>query len=1084
MSVKIFNKQIKDLLSIPNRWPKYKGTLDNRLNDNNLMQENIEVFLGTERWSLNKFLKRVRLKAMAQIVGIAGYGIFDSEFPETPHRVLHESGVSESISLPNFKDPNVTDFSSWDQREYLLYHLCFLIECYLLIGKKRLRCDVGLDSSKVGEILQDEILITINAYWTRIQVQKILEASDPKDALQTYFQQFINLVLLEDAYEYSIPCGSKGHAVYITLLYFKIDHEIRIRVDDSSTSKTVVVGRIDTKDPAKIHNLVQYLSSAVSQLLQEYSDTAIDVICDTYDDYKFSGCPNDYEDLVPQTAPNCVVEGFRRSMWYRLRDVYEIKGDTLYRWLMNQTIIHSVVSHSTPVEGTYAKQMRIRNQRYQSRSIGIETPIGQQSRDDDANVFQRSNFLSYVKDLHFKETHLRKLELEMLNQSTKNFTLCAITGVMGCGKTELSKVYLHNHLMKHSTCFGWYWKPDPHPDPINTRVKVSYRQAYDLLLSNFGIQQRGVRIDTQEVNDRQLLKLWEHINQYEECIMVFDNSDSYLDIQQYLLADFTRRAVILVTTQNENFINVGGWLTLSINKGLEPKDAKELLTELCDIKESDEVVEDLLEILDHSPLAIRVCAGYMTLKRNKVGLLEYTTKVATQPQFMQNLGQKDLLSLISQNTRNKECKWTLHRGIELLLTEMQDLNPLFFTILQHCAYLANDNIPEKLLQKLDLKLREKFASTRKYQDIQQDLQQMVNESHSLLTGNSSYYLHRTTQLVMQNISNKSVKKDYIGSFIQTLVVLMFEIYPYDHYSINKIQSCQDVQPHFLALSQVIRSNNNLKLVHEQLRLLLILGQLSYRFSRFSLGLDYLRRALNLVQTCKKCNAEIDAIHAEILRFSGNLKYYQGLHSEARVDLCKAIPIASRAYKPPEWRLAAIYNDLGDNLRLDSDKIPAQNRYQAALNMTGYDLSTKRSINHSRDSELQIAHSLLGIALCYRDSNNFDGAAKYMEEALHIRQLHLDAKDPHIANVYLDLATLGLSTHETVSVEMQRDLDLKIGRKNKLLLALDIYIKAYGDTCHQVATTYRWLTLLSQINGEIDNVREYSTKELKVRSELQ
>ena len=151
---------------------------------------------------------------------------------------------------------------------------------------------------------------------------------------------------------------------------------------------------------------------------------------------------------------------------------------------------------------------------------------------------------------------------ELQIDSTTGWIQCAITGIAGCGKSELAKTYASEYELKDNLkVFKWRLDPDP---TNNQASKMYYRQAFKQLLSNFGIQDVKPFEDENTLQTQQRLNriLWRKITEakYSHLIVIFDNAGSYKDIKEYWpmeptdLSECKTQGHILVTTQNPHFL--------------------------------------------------------------------------------------------------------------------------------------------------------------------------------------------------------------------------------------------------------------------------------------------------------------------------------------------------------------------------------------------------------------------------------------------------------------------------------------------------------------------------------------------------
>ena len=681
---------------------------------------------------------------------------------------------------------------------------------------------------------------------------------------------------------------------------------------------------------------------------------------------------------------------------------------------------------------------------------------------------KKSNLTAEVS--HFKGKRLDELKtrIQELEGSNEILIKCAITGVAGCGKSELAKVYA-SKWGDPLTTFRWRLDPDPNSDP-NNASNFSYQQAFAQLLTNFGIQDlKAYETETPEHHHQRLNDmLWNTINNScPQWIIIFDNAGSLNDIKKYLPPPFIRSRIkpqILVTTRNPFFFKESPQATFpinipppnpnfSINKGLHEDDAIELLQRMSHRSQEDpSITKDLVHQLDFLPLGIRIAGSYI-----------YNVPETSFNSYKRLLEQKLLTSLIeamgsdfiqqaidcNQLVIPTETLSTLPKAITFSVLKLQKDNPVLLDLLQYCAYLANEGITFELLFQLfkqqnslliEESLRTKLVEKNNYCLITYD------------NTTKTYYLHRTTQTILRDMTSNPVNR------IQTIVNAILKLYPYYYYSIDKIKLCQRMEPHFLALSSHIKSDHKISkaLVTEQLNLLLILAQVAYKFSQYTQSLKYLRESEILAQNTPTMNL---AIQADIFRYFANIYYYLGDFKESRECIDKALKITTDVYTTQSWRQARLYNILGNLLQVDinADLRDALVEYNKA--------ATICENLHVSEQELkalsyELVSSYTGIGECSGHMKDFPIALKYLYKALGICQENVGENHPLIANTYNDLGALGLLTNEDKFVDVGVNFSTSLGYLNK---SIEICKQGYG--VYNVTISYHWISRLLYVSTD-------------------
>ncbi len=365
-SFKLFTeKEIEDFLAKGN-WNDYHSKIEILKDDTILFQQKIEKFLSLAPQTINCLMQE-DIKAYAQIKGVAGLATKEAVLPEMSVEVVDVKDPSQSYKLEvlNRNSDKLVNFAEWYQEKYLLYHFCFLVNTYLQHKKAKPTLELDIKPEQFYLVLESEIRLVLNAYQVRKESQQLVLIEDVnkrRGELEKLVTEIINQIIANDFYENYIPCGwigENGHALYLALFFFKKNNEIIIRIDNSGREETTILGRVKWNETVQRKPLIDYLVDAISQQIEKNGEIAKPVIYNTHQPkkYHFDIPQNDYEFLQKQKYQNCVVEGYRRGMWYRLFGIYNTKDDALYRWLLRKSEEYAAVSHVVKEDGLKQKQI-------------------------------------------------------------------------------------------------------------------------------------------------------------------------------------------------------------------------------------------------------------------------------------------------------------------------------------------------------------------------------------------------------------------------------------------------------------------------------------------------------------------------------------------------------------------------------------------------------------------------------------------------------------------------------------------------------------------------------------------------------
>ena len=648
---------------------------------------------------------------------------------------------------------------------------------------------------------------------------------------------------------------------------------------------------------------------------------------------------------------------------------------------------------------------------------------------------------------------MQELDSEIRSFQLSNNTgtsLCAITGVAGSGKSELAKAYGWKFHAENSKVFRWRLDPDAQSTHNNLSA-TSYQQAYSVLLKNFNLLMRAYDTENEEeMHQRLISTLWQNINQYPQWIVIFDNARSYDNIAKYLPVVQYTRGLVLITTQESNFLENTQGINFSINQGLDPNQAIQLFRNVSDRKgDTDRSIQTLLLELDLLPLGVTIAGGY--LRKSSISVERYVEilKTVVHEKHIQQKGSNFLRQLSPDQQRTT----TLERALCFSIDLIRQSNPLLFEILQYGAFLANENIPLDLLAHL---CRTAEGDEKEKAD---DLEIMIQGpgNYSMLTYDTSKQccsLHRCTQIAIRNSMGSR------HEIIQKVVNVIMQVYCYDEDSMLQLKKCRQAEPHFLALLASINSSLEMTgtLATGHLQLLLILGQLKYESSSFPLALDYLQQAWILAQKTPDSDLQIQV---EILRFLGLTQSYLLQYKEAETNLEKALELGKKCHGP-NWRLARIYNTLADIMAQD-----ASIAFPTVCKIYKHTIYIWRFNPPSKDLDLQVANSYAGIG-----SIKLDGQMQNWQRALEMYDKYLKPNHPSIASIHRDMAIIGIKGTNPeifyyIGFGSVRDLKYSTCRAY-LESSLAAYTAIYGPQSHNVADVSHWLSRLLYISKTKEN----------------
>jgi tetratricopeptide (TPR) repeat protein len=648
---------------------------------------------------------------------------------------------------------------------------------------------------------------------------------------------------------------------------------------------------------------------------------------------------------------------------------------------------------------------------------------------------------------YFKGRRLEELrqKIDNLRKDNAGLILCAVTGVAGCGKSEVAKVYAWE-LSAASDVFKWRLDPDPDASQ-NNASNVSYQQAFFLLLQNFNLHfLKPEAFETSnQFHERLVSMLWNKINQFYSWIVIFDNAGSYDDIVSYLPVDSGIKGIILITTQQSVFLIRNKEANFSLNNGLHEIEAIQLLKELSGRLQEDYVItQNLVQQLDYSPLAITVAGGYLSnVPDTTFERYAQILKSNFHEQCIHRIGGG---SFISQLTQDRKRRTTLEGALKISIKRVEESNSLLIKVLQYTAYLANDNIPMELLVELCRN------SEDKKEDVEETLKILIigQGNYSLLSydqGKKTCSLHRTTHLVLKNLSQQEnvLRKTDYTSFLNNMLTAINKciahhlgldsfnisqklqlgvhlkvflsnplVYPSLNQEIDLTKSYEylgiisDNKGEYLeALDYKLRNlqfYEERNLLREQTKTMDSLGYTYRNMSQYSLALDYFNRSLDLKRQLNIDMEIVDSLNAI------------GLLYTSIFDWSKAFDF--------QYQALGYECLLGDRQRLSN-----------RMNNIGYIYRDKYVHNN------------------YKDVNDLNSAKVWFQRAMAIRETFLDSsKSTYLGLSYHNVGECYMWIRKpSIAISyLQKSLDIIEKMSDDYKKAQD---RAYGQLLYNMGLTY-------------------------------
>ena len=545
---------------------------------------------------------------------------------------------------------------------------------------------------------------------------------------------------------------------------------------------------------------------------------------------------------------------------------------------------------------------------------------------------------------------------------------------------------------------------------------------------------------------------------YTSWLLVVDNVTTLSSVHVHLPRfenEAWARGQLVITTQDttsipseSSFVN-----HISASKGMEPKDARSLLSKLSGIADS-ELVGTVAQRLDYQPLALAGAAVFVKeIRQDKVsthfGWEEYLkilekgkrektedTLVDTNPIYPNSMTKAITLAV---ETLMRSDKFQKHLFTFLALCAPRPLNVDIVV-----SYIMNAHEESDEADKDLIRMRLKRSSLLLFEDDEGGcfirLHQVV---HNVIKTVTKECPESQTDKVVSGVitsfnefilatppENKRLNTRHIAPHLKALTVVTDNFFLRDNFS----------QLHDKDISEKCKNLGNICKMHCEFEGAKTYFEYSLTFKLQELGPEHVDVAVSYATLASICQDLGDFERA---------KEYQQRALDIELDKFgpEHVNIARRYNQ-----LALIYQDLGD---LEQAKEYQERALAIRLEKLG-------------PEHVDVATSYNNLALIYKDLGELEEAKEYQQRALDIELDKLGPEHVKVARCYNNLASI------------YQDLGELEQAKEYQQSALDSELEKFGPEHVDVARSYNNLALIYQDLGDLEQAKVYQQRALAIR----
>lgn len=600
--------------------------------------------------------------------------------------------------------------------------------------------------------------------------------------------------------------------------------------------------------------------------------------------------------------------------------------------------------------------------------------------------------------------------------------LHAIKGLGGIGKTQIAIEYAYRSLEK-----GQY----AHTLWINASSEDTLQTGFLDLISFL-----PELAATRETNQRKLVAAC--IRWLEQCtqpwLLIFDNADDPSFLASYLPQ--RGNGHILFTTRASAVGSLASSVEVDVLGLIEGTHLLLRRAQLYATATEDQINDatSIVIALGQFPLALDQAGAY--IEETGCGLHNYL-QIYQEHQYdlLERRGMQAMFYPASVATT-----WSLS------FQRIEQRNPAAAELLQLCAFLAPDHIPEELLVEgapyWPPALQEAVADAFTFNNLLETL--LAFSLIKRLSQDRLLSLHRLVQVVQ--MEQLSISEQI--QWARRVVIVVQKLFPYDE---ANEASYWPLCLRYLEQAQA----SDMLIQHYQLTfpeaadLLDRIGVYLRERSLFSLAEPLLRRALAM--------REPDSLPgAYSLQNLAALFWRQGKYTQVEPLLQKSLHICEQQLPPEHSDIASLLNDLA-LLYFE------QGKYAQAEPL--YLRSLRIEEECSRQTGIMIV--INNLALLYKRLGRLSQAEQYFLRAVHIRRQQLGPEHPLVATALHNLASLLMDRGKYAEAE------------TLFRQALHIYEQELGADHPKAATSLVYIAILSYERGEDDVAEQLCQRALRI-----
>jgi len=565
----------------------------------------------------------------------------------------------------------------------------------------------------------------------------------------------------------------------------------------------------------------------------------------------------------------------------------------------------------------------------------------------DGNVTITDQRVTQLPDnFSWQTTHyigIRKKEQELEDSLSKN-QVVVISGAGGMGKSTLAEKFGIDRKQE-----GW---------------QVRWIKGTQLEEEFFQLA-RDLKIPTTNLHSEEIRNLvyggLERLPK-KQILLIFDNVEDEAKIKQYL-KNLPIRTKVLITSRNGNLLK--GIKPIQVN-GFSKEEAISYLRKALEKKENEKEVEQLVEIVQVSPLRLDKVVTYLN-RHPLISIEEFIIEYES-----------------IKKGRNQNAE--IYPEVELLFRDLRKQSPESWRLLKYLAYLDAEGVPLELINNLMGKTRielDKYVETLKGLSLM-DL--VIEEKQKLFRINNRIVQDETKKALIEE------DKTQESQILEKLIKELDKIFPTVNNNPEHWREATEYISHAKILVEEAKKTN-LPLTERQ-SLMSKVGDYNYYIKfNYSEAIDCWKELLEYERKIYQGNHPViakalDSLGLAYANLGGGKNVQQGLeHQEASLKMRQALFAGNH----PD--VATSCNNVG----LTYMQLGGEENLQKGLKFQENALKMRQALFPGNHPDTANSLDSIGLAYAYLGGEkNIQQGLEHQEASLKMRQALFPGSHPDVA----------------------------------------------------------------------------------------